>query len=128
MLTPATLAMPRAVIAAAAGAVGIQALDAPYMLGLRDAEGTRTDAENARERGFSGKVVFHPDQITPVNAVFTPDAATVAHAERYVAAFRDAAARGENVAQIDGEFFAMDLVPRMERIIAIARQAALDNA
>jgi citrate lyase beta subunit len=128
MLTPATLAMPRAVIAAAAGAVGIQALDAPYMLGLRDAEGTRTDAENARERGFSGKVVFHPDQITPVNAVFTPDAATVAHAERYVAAFRDAAARGENVAQIDGEFIAMDLVPRMERIIAIARQAALDNA
>lgn len=127
-LTPATLAMPRAVIAAAAGAAGIQALDAPYLLGLRDAEGTRADAEIARELGFSGKVVFHPDQIAPVNAVFTPDARTVAHAERYVAAFREAAARDENVAYVDGEFIAMDLVPRMERIIAIAREAALAGA
>lgn len=127
-LTPATLAMPRAVIAAAAGAVGIQALDAPYLLGLRDAEGTRADAEIARELGFSGKVVFHPDQIAPVNAVFTPDAQAVAHARRYVAAFREASARGENVAYVDGEFVAMDLVPRMERMIATAQEAALADA
>jgi citrate lyase beta subunit len=124
VLTAAALAMPRAVIAAAAGAVGAQALDAPFLLGLRDAEATRADAEVARELGFSGKVVFHPDQIAPVNAVFTPDAATVARAERYVAAFREASARGENVAIVDGEFIAMDLVPRMERLIATAREAA----
>ncbi len=123
-MTPAGLAMPRAIIAAAAGAAGIQALDAPYLHGLRDVEGTRRDAELAKEQGFSGKVVFHPDQIAPVNAAFTPDAAAVAHAERFVAAFRDAAAQGENVAQVDGEFIAMDLVPRMERIIATARAAA----
>ena len=127
-LTPATLAMPRAVIAAAAGAVGIQALDAPYLLGLRDAEGTRADAELARELGFSGKVVFHPDQIAPVNEVFTPNAQAVAHAQRYVAAFREASARGENVAYVDGEFVAMDLVPRMERMIATAQEAALADA
>lgn len=116
--------MPRAVIAAAAGAAGLQALDAPYLLGLRDVEGTRADAEAARELGFSGKVVFHPDQIAPVNAVFTPDAAAVAHAECYVVAFREASARGENVAYVDGEFIAMDLVPRMERLLATARAVA----
>jgi citrate lyase beta subunit len=122
-ISPAGLAMPRAVIAAAAGAAGVQALDAPFM-GLRDQEGTRADALLARELGFSGKVVFHPDQIAVVNEVFTPDPPTVAHAERYVAAFEAASARGENVAYVDGEFIAMDLVPRMKRIIATARAAA----
>ena len=122
-ISPAGLAMPRAVIAAAAGAAGVQALDAPFM-GLRDLEGTRADALLARELGFSGKVVFHPDQIAVVNEAFTPDPPTVAHAERYVAAFEAASARGENVAYVDGEFIAMDLVPRMKRIIATARAAA----
>jgi citrate lyase beta subunit len=123
-LTASALAVPRAIIAAAAGAVGAQALDAPYLLGLRDPDGTRADAEAAREVGFSGKVVFHPDQIATVNAVFTPDAATVAKARKFVAAYREAAARGEAVAYVDGEFIAMDLVPRMERIIETAARAA----
>jgi citrate lyase beta subunit len=123
-LTPRALEFPRAVIAAAAGAVGAQALDAPYLHGLRDVEGTRRDALAARELGFGGKVVFHPDQIAPVNAVFTPDAEELRKAERFVTAYRAAAARGESVAQVDGEFIAMDLVPRMERVIALAREAA----
>ena len=126
-LTTQALAVPRALIAAAAGAVGAQAIDAPY-LGLKDAAGTRADAEAARELGFSGKVVFHPDQIAAVNAVFTPDAAMVARAERFVRAYRDAAQRGEAVALVNGEFIAVDLLPRMERLIATAREAAQAEA
>ena len=127
-LTQRALDYPRAVIAAAAGAVGAQALDAPFLLGLRDVDGTRRDALAAKELGFSGKVVFHPDQIAPVNAAFTPDAEEVARAERFVAAYRAAAAAGEQVAYVDGAFIAMDLVPRMERTIALAREAAARSA
>ena len=123
-LTARALEFPRATIAAACGAAGIQAIDAPYLLGLRDAEATHADALAAKELGFSGKVVFHPDQIAPINAAFTPDAAEVAKAQRFVAAYREAAARGESVALVDGEFIAMDLVPRMERIIALSEEAA----
>lgn len=123
-LTARALEFPRATIAAACGAVGIQAIDAPYLLGLRDVEATHADALAAKELGFSGKVVFHPDQIAPINAAFTPDAAEVAKARRFVAAYREAAARGEAVALVDGEFIAMDLVPRMERIIALSEEAA----
>ncbi len=126
-LTAPALAMPRAMIAAAAGAVGAQAIDAPFM-GLTDTAGTRADAAIARELGFSGKMVFHPAQIATVNAVFTPDAAEVARAERFVRAYREAAQRGEAVALVDGEFIAMDLVPRMERLIATARDAAQADA
>ena len=123
-LTRRGLEFPRATIVAAAAAVGAQAIDAPYLLGLRDVEGTRMDAEAARELGFSGKVVFHPDQIAPVNAAFTPTPAEVARARRFVAAWRAASARGEAMALVDGEFIAMDLVPRMERVIALAEEAA----
>ncbi len=81
-------------------------------------EGTRADALAGGELGFSGKVVFHPDQIAPINAAFTPDAGELARATRFVAGYREA------VALMDGEFIAMDLLPRMERIIALAAEAA----
>lgn len=123
-ITPRVLEFPRQMLVAAAGAVGAQALDAPYLADLRDVTATRQDAEAARELGFSGKVVFHPDQIAPVNEAFTPSAEEVAKAKRYIAAFREAAAKGENLAYVDGTFIAMDLVPNMERILALAEAAS----
>jgi citrate lyase beta subunit len=123
-ITPRVLEFPRQMLVAAAGAVGAQALDAPYLSDLRDVVATRQDAEAARELGFSGKVVFHPDQIAPVNDAFTPSAEEVAKAKRYIAAFQEAAAKGENLAYVDGTFIAMDLVPNMERIVALAEAAS----
>ena len=123
-ITPRVLEFPRQTLVAAAGAVGAQALDAPYLTDLRDVTATRQDAEAARELGFSGKVVFHPDQIAPVNDAFAPSAEEVAKAKRYIAAFQEAAAKGENLAYVDGTFIAMDLVPNMERIVALAEAAS----
>lgn len=123
-ITRRVLEFPRQMLVAAAGAVGAQALDAPYLADLRDVAATRQDAEAARELGFSGKVVFHPDQIAPVNDAFTPSAEEVAKAKRYIAAFQEATAKGENLAYIDGTFIAMDLVPNMERIVALAEAAS----
>ena len=123
-ITPRVLEFPRQMLVAAAGAVGAQALDAPYLADLRDVVATRQDAQAARELGFSGKVVFHPDQIAPVNDAFTPSTEEVAKAKRYIAAFQEAAAKGENLAYVDGTFIAMDLVPNMERIVALAEAAS----
>jgi citrate lyase beta subunit len=122
-ITPRVLEFPRQILVAAAGAVGAQALDAPYLADLRDVAATGQDAAAARELGFSGKVVFHPDQIAPVNEAFTPSTEEVAKAQRYIAAFQEAAAKGENLAYVDGTFIAMDLVPNMERILALAEAA-----
>ena len=123
-ITPRVVEFPRQMLVAAAGAVGAQALDAPYLADLRDVVATRQDAQAARELGFSGKVVFHPDQIAPVNDAFTPSTEEVAKAKRYIAAFQEAAAKGENLAYVDGTFIAMDLVPNMERIVALAEAAS----
>ncbi len=124
-LTEQALHVPRALIAAAAGAAGVQAIDAPYLLAIKDVAATRADALAGRALGYSGKVVFHPAQIAPINDAFSPTAAEVAQARTIVRAYRDAAARGEAVAYAEGAFIAPDLVPRMERVIAVA--AALEE-
>ena len=67
-------------------------------------------------------VVFHPDQIAPINNAITPNA--VAGGNRFVAAFREAAARCEAWAPLDREVTTMDFVPREKRIIVLAVRAA----
>jgi citrate lyase beta subunit len=115
------LAVPRALIVAAAASVGIAAIDAAYFTAVKDAEATRADALAARDLGFAGKLVFHPNQIAPVNEVFSPDAAEVARARRIVAAYAEAKAAGRGTAFVDGEFIALDIALMAERVLNIAQ-------
>jgi citrate lyase beta subunit len=72
-------------ISVAARAYGLQAIDGPYA-DLRDVEGLRRTASLALALGFDGKWVVHPDQIEPVNEVFTPAPDDVERARRILAA------------------------------------------
>jgi citrate lyase subunit beta/citryl-CoA lyase len=82
-------------IAVAAHAYGLQAVDGPYA-GLRDLDGLRRAAAAALAHGFDGKWVLHPDQIEPVNDVFTPGAEAVERARLILAA-------ADGVTLVDGE-------------------------
>lgn len=115
-----SLAVPRALIVAAAAAARLQAIDAAYFLDVKDAAATRADALIARELGFSGKLLFHPNQIAPANDVFSPTPAEIARARRIVAAYADAKARGQGTAVVDGEFIAVDIALMAERVLALA--------
>ena len=121
-ITDTTLLFPRSMIAAAASAANIQAIDAAYFQDVRDGEGARRDAQAARELGFAGKVVFHPAQIAPVNDVFSPTPAEIERAQRIVSAFEAASAQGHGTVLADGVFVAIDLVAPAERLL---RRAAL---
>jgi len=72
-------------IAVAARAFGLQPVDGPYAV-LADTEGLRAGAQRALAHGYDGKWVIHPDQIGPVNEVFTPSAQEVERARKIVAA------------------------------------------
>jgi len=124
-ITPETLLTPRALIAAAAGMAGLQAIDAAYFLDVKNEEETRRDAEIARDFGFCGKLIFHPNQIAVSNAVFTPTPANVARAEKIIGAYEAATARGEGTAVVDGEFIAVDMLPPARRVLAVARHAGV---
>ena len=72
-------------IAVEARAFGLQPVDGPYGV-LADAEGLRAGAQRALAHGYDGKWVIHPDQIGPVNDVFTPSSEEVERARQIVAA------------------------------------------
>ena len=86
---------------AAARAYGIEILDGVYN-NISDPEGFAKECEQARDMGFDGKTLIHPNQIAPCNAAFTPPADEVALARRMIAAFDLPENKGKGVVQIDG--------------------------
>jgi citrate lyase beta subunit len=123
-VTERALAGPRALIVAAAAAAGIEAIDAAEFNDVRNPAAARADALIARELGFSGKLLFHPNQIAPVNEVFTPTDAEVAKARRIVAAYEAARAEGRGTAVVDGTFIAVDIMLMAGRTLRRAERAA----
>lgn len=123
-VTERALAIPRGLIVAAAAAAGLEAIDAAEFNDVKSADAARADALIARELGFSGKLVFHPNQLAPVNEVFTPAADDVARARRVVDAYTVARANGQGTAVVDGVFVALDIFLMAERVISRATRAA----
>jgi citrate lyase subunit beta / citryl-CoA lyase len=104
---------------AAAAAADVQAVDTVFT-DFRDAEGLAREARQARRMGFTGKLAIHPDQVGPINAAFTPDAAERAHAERVVAAFDAAPEAG--VVSLDGKMLDMPHLKQARRLLALAER------
>ena len=71
---------------AAAHAYGVDILDGVYN-DLGNAEGFARECGEARDMGFDGKTLIHPNQIEPCNAAFSPGADEVAQARKIIAAF-----------------------------------------
>ncbi|ANN69126.1 HpcH/HpaI aldolase/citrate lyase family protein [Bordetella bronchialis] len=123
-VTEATLHYPRATIAAAAAAAGLQAIDAAYFQDVKNAQATREDAVVARAMGYAGKVVFHPNQVDVVNDIFSPTEAEIEHAARLVAAYDAQIARGHGTSVMDSAFVAVDLIPPARRLLRLAHAIA----
>jgi len=91
-------------------------LDSPWFR-LKDLEGLRTSIAASRRMGFQGRMCIHPEQVAPVNEGYAPSAAEVARAERIVAAFRQAEAKGSAAIQVDGQMIDYPLVREAERLL-----------
>jgi len=88
---------------------------------IKDTEGLTRSAERVRDMGFQGKLCIHPDQIGPVNAVFTPTESEVAFAEKVVAAFDTAEKQGLASIQLDGYFIDYPIVDQARRTLDLWR-------
>jgi citrate lyase subunit beta/citryl-CoA lyase len=103
----------------AAHAHGIDILDGVYN-NLSDAKGFEEECIQARDMGFDGKTLIHPNQIEPCNAVFSPGADEVAHARKLIAAFDLPENRDKGVVQVEGRMVERMHAEMARRTVAIA--------
>jgi citrate lyase subunit beta/citryl-CoA lyase len=109
----------------AAHAHGIDILDGVYN-NLSDAKGFEEECIQARDMGFDGKTLIHPNQIGPCNAVFSPGADEVAHARKLIAAFDLPENKDRGVVQVEGRMVERMHAEMARRTVAIAE--AINNA
>jgi citrate lyase subunit beta/citryl-CoA lyase len=103
----------------AAREYGIDVLDGVYN-DLSDAEGFAAECAQARDLGFDGKTLIHPNQIEPCNAAFSPAPDEVAAARKMIAAFDRPENRDKGVVQIDGRMVERMHAEMARRTVAIA--------
>jgi len=115
------LAEARARVVLASRAAGLEGpLDSPWFH-FKEPEAFARALERSRRGGFQGRLCVHPDQIAPVNAAYQPSAEELARAERIVAAFRQAEARGEAAVQVDGQMVDYPVAYRAQALLDAAR-------
>jgi citrate lyase subunit beta/citryl-CoA lyase len=114
----------RRVIVHCAVAYGLQPLDGIYTT-LHDEPGLLADAGYARSIGMKGKYVIHPDQVGPVNSVFSPTSAELDAARKIVAAYDEAMGRGIGVIDVDGQLVDVPVANRARDLLAYAEAIGL---
>jgi citrate lyase subunit beta/citryl-CoA lyase len=104
---------------AAARAYGLDILDGVYN-DLGNAEGFAAECAQARDLGFDGKTLIHPQQIAPCNAAFSPATEEVDWARKIIAAFDLPENANKGVIQIDGRMVERLHADMARRTVAIA--------
>jgi citrate lyase subunit beta/citryl-CoA lyase len=117
------LADARARMVLASRAAGLEnPIDSPWFH-FKEADAFARALERSRRGGFQGRLCVHPDQISPVNRAYLPSEEEVARAERIVAAFREAEARGAAAIQLDGQMIDYPVVHRAQALVDMMREA-----
>ncbi len=111
----------RALVALAAAAAGVSAIDTPWF-DLGDPDGAGREARAARQLGFTGKFVIHPSHVAAVNAAFTPDGKETERARRIIEAFDASLADGSGIAKLDGRMIDRPVVVSARRVLARAER------
>jgi citrate lyase subunit beta / citryl-CoA lyase len=99
-------------------AAGVVAVDCPYT--WSDIEGVTRDTRWARRLGYVARSLVDPAHAAVINGLLTPDAAEVSRAERIVAAFEAARARGEARVELDGSLVEVPTYSNAKRLLARA--------
>lgn len=104
---------------AAARAYGLAIIDGVYN-DIGDEVGLARECAEARDMGFDGKTLIHPNQIAACNAAFSPTPAEVEWARKVIAAFAepDNAARG--ALQVEGRMVERLHADMAARLVAVA--------
>jgi citrate lyase subunit beta / citryl-CoA lyase len=90
---------------------------------IKNPAGLERDTAIAVQLGFQGKLVIHPDQIGPVNEMFSPSEKDISYALKVVAAFEEAEAKGHAAITLEGgKFIDYPVVHNARRLLALAEK------
>jgi len=108
-----------------ARALGLQAIDGPY-LQVRDVDGFRRSAARSAALGYDGKWVLHPDQVEAGNHAFTPSQEDYERAEEILSAYEHATseAGGRRGAVMLGDEMIDEASRKMALVVATKGRAA----
>jgi citrate lyase subunit beta/citryl-CoA lyase len=95
-----TFRLARTVNLMASVAAGVTAYDTVYP-DIKNIEGLRAEANDARRMGYGGKIAIHPDQVGIIHEVFTPSPQEIDWAKRVIATFEGNP--GSGVLTLDGK-------------------------
>ncbi|MBX7234398.1 MAG: CoA ester lyase [Caldilineales bacterium] len=113
----AEIAVARSLVAMAASAYGLQAIDMVFV-SLDDLDGLAAECQRAVELGYQGKMAIHPRQVPVIQAAFTPSANQIAAAQRLVDAYHRHQAEGTGVFALDGNMVDTPMLRAAERVLA----------
>jgi citrate lyase subunit beta/citryl-CoA lyase len=106
---------------------GIDILDGVYN-DIGNTDGFAQECAQARDLGFDGKTLIHPNQIAACNAAFSPSPAEVNDARRIIAAFAEPEHADKGVIQLDGRMVERMHADIARRTVAIADAIAERSA
>lgn len=110
----------RSRIAIAGRVSGLLAVDTVFFGLITDVEGLRRESKMALQLGFSGKFLIHPNQVRPVNEVFSPAPKEVNRARRIIEAFEEAQERGLGATTLEGRLVDLASVKQAQNTLAAA--------
>ncbi len=109
----------RSQVVNAARAARVQPIDTVYS-DVQDMAGLRASVLEAKSLGFDGKGCIHPRQIPVIHEAFAPSAAELEKAQKIVAAFEEAEAKGRGAVSLGSKMIDPPVVKRAQRIVRLA--------
>lgn len=108
----------RSMVVMAAKAAGLVAID-QAVVDIRNDALFLDDAARGRDLGYDGKICVTPGQVKLAHRAFSPTAEEREHAQRLVAAYEDATARGIGTIDFEGRMIDGPLLKRAQQVLAM---------
>jgi len=114
----------RCQVVIAAKAAGITPIDNVF-LDIANIAGLAAETRQGKQLGYEGKACIHPNQVEPVNAVYTPTSEEVEYARELIAAFEQAVGEGKGAVAFRGRMIDSPIADIERIVLERARKAGL---
>jgi len=111
-----SLFVPRSLIAMAARAAGIEAIDTPYVR-VHDLEGLERFATLGRDLGMSGMLVMTPRQLDTAKKCYTPSQEEIAYATEVVESAEQARREGRGIIVVNDKFISPPTLKQATKLL-----------